>query len=165
MYKVQIPYSPRGDGNIECYLLGLKRGYVQIPYSPRGDGNRTGYRRHDARLAVQIPYSPRGDGNKIVNIHIYRFRRSDTLFPERGRKPVPTGRQSHSANRSDTLLPERGRKPTFCHSYQLLFLFRYLTPREGTKTAMTISIQSDSLGVQIPHSPQGVKKAQAITYY
>ena len=86
----------------------------------------------------------------------------DTLFPERGRKPVPTGRQSHSANRSDTLLPERGRKPTFCHSYQLLFLFRNLTPREGTEASKEY-FDCNFLNVQIPHSSQGVKKAQSIT--
>ena len=37
---VQIPYSPRGDGNFTIKPFSIKEIVVQTPCSPRGDGNR-----------------------------------------------------------------------------------------------------------------------------
>ena len=67
---------------------------------------------------VQIPYSPRGDGNgSLLSCFGALSSSSDTLLPERGRKPVRSKDSSKSVS------------------------FRYLTPREGTETSASIDIR------------------------
>ena len=56
---------------------------------------------------------------------------------------------------SDTLLPVRGRKRNRSYCKRQKFTFRYLTPREGTKTCLISCSNSIATSVQIPYSPWG----------
>ena len=85
---------------------------------------------------------------------------SDTSFPARGRKLLVCISIFVIVNRSDALLPVRGRKLLQYYLLQRInLLFRYLNPREGTEASKE-HFNCDFLNVQIPHSPQGAKKAQ-----
>ena len=109
--SVQIPYSPRGDGNVSArYFLSWAFRIVQIPYSPRGDGN-VGHRTlYLIMVFVQIPYSPRGDGNRYppaVKVIVPTVR---IPYSPRGDENLPFVIVTNSFSCSDTLLPARGRK-------------------------------------------------------
>ena len=135
---VQIPYSPRGDGNSYSPFESVKscrsdtlfpeRGrkleklnvvtYIQVQFRyliPR-EGTETRINQNKkVGIKVQIPYSPRGDGNQRSKRLIGPRLGSDTLFPERGRKPS-CGMSIKQINSS----------------------FRYLIPREGTETGSKV---------------------------
>ena len=83
---------------------------VQIPYSPRGDGNYPHIHPNDLKC-VRFRYLNPREGAETDSCSSWCEQHcSDTLLPARGRNPFFCKRRRKVHCRSDTLLPERGRK-------------------------------------------------------
>lgn len=128
--------TPREGTKTLCKRQRYRLLHVQTPYSPWGDGNAMSHLRYDTTNLFRCP-TPR-EGTKTFSVacaYLLSDWCSDTLIPREGTKTYMDGVHHLVFRRSDTLLPGRGRKRIhFIIPLSMGWLFRYLSPREGTET-------------------------------